>query len=80
MPAQPRVSVRVTDPSVSLSCSVQEAIVADSRSRTRDEILAELLTAKPIKKKGGPGIELLLNQQLDCRTMKRSKFETNCVK
>jgi hypothetical protein len=57
------VSVYITDPSCVLSCRVREAIVANSRSATQKEIVRELLTGESIKKKGGPGIELLLNQQ-----------------
>ena len=57
------VPIWITDPSASLSVRVREAIIANSRSATQKEIIRELLTGEPIKKKGGPGIELLLNQQ-----------------
>jgi hypothetical protein len=40
-----------------------EAIIADSRTATQKEIMRELLTGEPIKKKGGRGIELLINPQ-----------------
>jgi hypothetical protein len=35
------VSVLITDPSVVLKCHVREAIIANSRSATREEILTE---------------------------------------
>jgi hypothetical protein len=62
------VTVWITDPSISLSCRVREAIVAGSRSRTQNEIISELLTGQVIKKKGGPGIELLLGESFRLRT------------
>jgi hypothetical protein len=58
------VSVVITEPPASLSCRVREAIVANSRTATQKEITRELITGEPIKKKkGGPGIELLLNER-----------------
>ena len=57
------VSVNITDPDGVFSCPVREAIVAGSRSYTQREIMQELLTGKSIKKKGGPGIDLLLNNE-----------------
>jgi hypothetical protein len=57
------VSVSLTDPSTCLKCPVREAIVANTRTATQDGIIRELVTGEPIKKtKGGPGIELLLNE------------------
>jgi hypothetical protein len=56
------VSAFIDDPPVSFSCRVREAIITGSRSATQKEIIRELLTGEPIKRKGGPGIELLLNQ------------------
>ena len=62
------VSVYITDPSVVLEVPVREAIVARSRTATQKEIVRELLSGEPIKKKRGPGIELLLNRQFRLAT------------
>lgn len=56
------VSASITDPPISLSCRVREAIIAGSRSAAQKEITTQTLTGEPVKKKGGPGIELLLSQ------------------
>ena len=65
------VTVSITDPSVSLSCRVQEAALAYRRTATQKEIIRELLTGEPIKKKGGPGIELSLSQKFRLPLTKR---------
>jgi hypothetical protein len=74
------VSVWISDPSIHLSCPVREAIVAGSRSTTQKEIMIELITGQPIKKKGGPGIDLLINEQFRLPTDQEAQVRDQLAK
>jgi hypothetical protein len=56
------VTVRIDDPACSFCCKVTQAIPEGSNSFTTTEIAKEFWTGKTVKKTGGPGIELSLDQ------------------